>query len=232
MKGKLLLLPNVLDESLSHELFLPAGLQNVVENLNGLICESEKAGRRFLRRFVSHEKMAATPLKLLNEHTQSSDELLAPLIKGESWGLISDAGLPCIADPGSELVWKARERGVHVETFAGPCSILMSLQLSGFLGQRFAFHGYLPRELPELEARILSLEKMAKEATQIWIEAPYRSGKMMEILLQVLKPETLLCIAVNLTLPAERVFTASVSKWRTHPFPIGKEPAVFLIYRP
>ena len=231
MKGKLLLLPNLLDESLSHELYLPAGLQGVVSTLKGLICESEKGGRRFLRRFLSHDQMAALPLQLLNEHTTSLEPLLAPLLKGEGWGLISDAGLPCIADPGSDLVRLAHEKGISVETFAGPSSILMSLQLSGFSGQQFSFHGYLPREAADLEAKLLELERRTKEGTQIWIEAPYRSAKMLEMLLRALKEETRLCLAVNLTMPSQRVLTAAVAKWRAHPFPLAKEPAVFLIGR-
>ena len=225
--GKLLLLPNVLDEALPHEPFLPNSVQGAVEQIQGLIVESEKAGRRFLRRFLSHDRMAALPLKLLNEHTTSLDELLAPLLQGQTWGLISDAGLPCIADPGSELVWLAQERGVEIETFVGPCSILMALQLSGFSGQRFSFHGYLPRELPDLEKKLHELEKQA--GAQIWIEAPYRSAKMLETLLRVLKPETRLCVAVNLTTPNQRVHSATVSKWRAHSFPLAKEPAVFLL---
>lgn len=225
--GKLFLLPNLLDESLSHESLLPPAVSSAVKQIDGLIAESEKEARRYLRRFLSHEQMTSLPLKLLNEHTTSLGELLDPLLRGETWGLISDAGLPCIADPGASLVWEARERGVEVETFAGPCSILMALQLSGFSGQRFSFHGYLPRELPDLERRILELEKT--KGTQIWIEAPYRSGKMLETLLRLLRPATRLCVALNLTSVNQRVFSARVQKWREHSFPIGKEPAVFLL---
>lgn len=229
MNGKLLLLPNLLDETLSTELFLPAALHTIIETLSGLICESEKTARRYLRRFLSHEKMAALPLKLLNEHTTSLDDLLAPILKGGVWGLISDAGLPCIADPGSVLVWQAQQRGIQVETFAGPCSILMALQLSGFSGQQFTFHGYLSRETPDLEKEVHELEKASGRGTQIWIEAPYRSAKMLQTLLRILKPQTRLCVAVQLTLPTQRVVTAPVAKWRETSFSLGKEPAVFLI---
>src|SRR5262249_13098213 len=149
----LFLLPNLLDETLAWEPFLPASVAAAVQSLDGLIAESEKEGRRYLRRFVNHERMAATPIRLLNEHTQPKEigELLEPLIRGERWGLISDAGLPCIADPGAPLVLLAHEKKIRVETFSGPSSIVMALQLSGLSGQRFAFHGYLPREAPDLK---------------------------------------------------------------------------------
>jgi 16S rRNA (cytidine1402-2'-O)-methyltransferase len=225
------LLPNLLDESLPFEPFLPVSVVTAVVSLQGLIAESEKAGRRFLRRFLSHDDMVKVPLKTLNEHTSKDhlEELLEPLMQGQIWGLISDAGLPCIADPGSDLVWLAQGKKIVVETFVGPSSILMSLQLSGFCGQRFCFHGYLPREISELEIKIKELEKRSVEETQIWIEAPYRSGKMLELLKRVLQPNTRLCVAVNLTMPNQRVGSQTISKWRVEPFPLEKEPAVFLL---
>jgi len=231
MPGKLLLLPNVLEESLPHELILPPAVKPAVESLSGLICESEKAGRRYLRRFLSHERMAATPLRLLNEHTPPAEieTLLAPIANGETWGVISDAGLPCIADPGADLVAAARRTGVRVEAFPGPSSILMALQLSGFSGQRFCFHGYLPREPLELERAVKALEKRAAGETQIWIEAPYRSAKMIESLKLWLQPTTWLCVAASLTTPEEKVRSARVQDWKKGGFEIGKEPAVFLI---
>jgi len=229
--GKLLLLPNLLDESLPHESGLPPAVSAAVATIGGLIAESEKSARRYLRRFLSHDQMAKTPLRLLNEHTRPGDleSLLAPLLNGETWGLISDAGLPCIADPGSPLVFLAHQRGIPVETFAGPSSLLMALQLSGFSGQNFSFHGYLPREPLNLEDKILALEKQASGGTQIWIEAPYRSGKMLETLKRVLQPNTLLCVAANLTLPTQKVVTMQVGKWRSFSLDLEKEPAVFLL---
>ena len=231
MSGKLLLLPNLLDESQPHELYLPAGIGAVVKTVNGLIAESEKAARRYLRRFLSHDEMARMPLKTLNEHTQEKelDDFLAPLLHGETWGLISDAGLPCVADPGAPLVWRARLNNIPVETFAGPSSILMALQLSGFCGQRFSFHGYLPREGAELELKIRELERRSRNETEIWIEAPYRSQKMLEFLKQILSPNTKLCVAASLTLPTQKVVSQTVSKWKHIPLVLEKEPAVFLL---
>lgn len=229
MSGKLLLLPNVLDESLPPDPFLPASVAAAVSSLQGLIAESEKMARRYLRKFISHDAMAQCPLALLNEHTQEIDSLLVPMEKGETWGLISDAGLPCIADPGAELVWRARQKNIEVITFAGPSSILMALQLSGFYGQRFCFHGYLPREIPQLEAKVRELEKRSREETQIWIEAPYRTAKMIDLLKQILQPKTKFCVAANLTLPTQKVVSQLVSKWKNDSSHFEKEPAVFLL---
>jgi 16S rRNA (cytidine1402-2'-O)-methyltransferase len=227
MSGKLLLLPNLLDESLSVEPFLPTSVAFAVRSIQGLIAESEKMARRYLRKFVSHEEMAKCPLRLLNEHSKDIEELLAPMQKGEIWGLISDAGLACIADPGAELVWLAHQKGVPIETFVGPSSIVMALQLSGFSGQQFCFHGYLPRETPELEQKVRQLEQM--KGTHIFIEAPYRSAKMLELLRRILSAKTRLCVAVNLTTPHQRVLSQEVVKWKNLSFPLEKEPAVFLI---
>jgi 16S rRNA (cytidine1402-2'-O)-methyltransferase len=233
--GKLILLPNLLDETLDAFNFLPAGVGPLVGTLQGLIAESEKAGRRYLRRFLTHDQMAALPLQTLNEHSspEQLQVLLAPLLRGETWGLISDAGLPCLADPGADLVGAARKQKVSVQAVAGPSSIVMALQLSGFSGQRFAFHGYLPREPDLLEKRIVELEKRSgmEHSSQIWIEAPYRSSKMLEFLKTKLQPSTHLCVAVQLTTPHERSASLSISEWKKISFPIEKEPAVFLIYK-
>lgn len=228
-KGKLILLPNLLDAEAAIDGSFPPAVASLVFSLNGLICESDKEGRRFLRRFLSHDQMAALPLRNLNEHTLPAElkTLIEPLLKGETWGLISDAGLPCIADPGAEVVWLAREKGIEVEALSGPSSLLLSLQLSGFSGQRFTFHGYLPREMADLEKKIKELEKRSKEETQIWIEAPYRSAKILDLLQKTLQPSTRLCVAVNLTSSNQRVASSYIKNWK--PFPIQKEPAVFLL---
>ncbi|MGB7978352.1 MAG: SAM-dependent methyltransferase [Chlamydiales bacterium] len=227
MLGKLFLLPNLLDESLPIEPFFPLSVREAVCSIQGLIAESDKMARRYLRKFLSHDDMAKMPLAILNEHTKELHELLKPIERGEVWGLISDAGLPCIADPGADLVWLAHQKNLSVSTFVGPSSIVIALQLSGFGGQLFSFHGYLPRELPDLEAKVRELEK--RPGTHIWIEAPYRSEKMVELLKRILQPATRLCVAVNLTLASQKVVSQRVVEWRGGSFSIGKEPAVFLI---
>lgn len=231
--GKLILLPNLLDESLPAEPFLPSSVARVVPHLSGLFAECEKGGRRYLLRFISREALQSIPIRCLNEHSKPEElhELFAPLLKGETWGLISDAGLPCIADPGSAFVAMAHQTGVAIEAIGGPCSILMALQLSGFSGQKFTFHGYLPREPQELQKKLGELEKAAHESVQIWIEAPYRSQKMLEVLKESLQDQTKLSVAASLTLPCQRVVSLPLHKWKQSLFSLEKEPAVFSLSR-
>ncbi|MBI5273160.1 MAG: SAM-dependent methyltransferase [Chlamydiia bacterium] len=231
--GKLILLPNVLDTALPHELFLPSAVGSAVAQLSGVFVESEKEARRYLRRFLSHDQMAALPLKPLNEHTSDDalEALVEPLLQGETWGLVSDAGLPCIADPGAPLVWLCQQQGIFVEALVGPSSLILALQLSGFSGQNFAFRGYLPREEIDLEHKIKELESKARGETQIWIEAPYRSAKMLELLKKILQPSTLLCVAASLTTSQQKIASHPLQQWKSLSFSLGKEPAIFLLYR-
>ncbi len=230
----LILLPNLLEESLSHEFFLPISVGQAVRSLQGIIAESEKSARRFVRRFLSHDEMAALPIRLLNEHTQTSEFsiLIEPLQRGETWGILSDAGLPCLADPGADIVALAKQQGIEIEALVGPCSLVLSLQLSGLPSQKFAFHGYLPREMSDLQLQLKELEKRsrAEGATQLFIEAPYRSAKLLETLLGTLQPTTRLCVAASLTTPEQRVVTQTIANWKSGKasLHLGKEPAVFL----
>ncbi len=226
---KLVLLPNFI-AGIEKDL-LPPAVQKVVLSLEGLFAESDREAKRYLRHFLPREKVDILPIALLNEHTRDLPSLLA-LMEGKTWGLISDAGLPVIADPGSKLVYLAKEVGVTIQALLGPSAIILALLLSGLEGQRFSFHGYLPKEDKALIARIHELEKRSKEdkATQIWIEAPYRSKKMQELLLQHLKSHTLLCVAKNILHPEEEVITKEVRYWKQHHFSLKKEPAVFLLY--
>lgn len=230
-QGKLLLIPNVLEEGQDLAFLIPEAAQEAIKSVQGLIVESERNARRYLRRFVSHERLQEIPLRVLSEHTKKHEikDLLAPIRKGEVWGLISDAGIPCVADPGADLVSLAHRQKVHVETFVGPSSIMMALQLSGFSGQHFTFHGYLPRERVRLEPRVLEIEKKADRYTQIWIEAPYRSQKCFECLKETLDPKTELCVAASLTFSNQRVLSQPIENWKKSFFSLEKEPVIFLI---
>jgi 16S rRNA (cytidine1402-2'-O)-methyltransferase len=231
--GILYLFPNLLDDELPWEAYLPVSVGEAVRTLDGLIAESEKGARRFLRRFVTHDQMARMPLKLLNEHTKSSEffEMLDPVAQGQRWGIVSDAGLPCLADPGAPLVLIAHQRRLKVAAFPGPSAPVMALQLSGLNGQRFAFHGYLPREIPELTKmlRLLESRSQQEDATQIWIEAPYRSAKMAQIAIETLDSKTNFCIALSLTCPGQMIRTQTIAEWKISPVSIEKQPAVFLL---
>lgn len=229
----IVLLPNLLSEELIEDDFLPKNLKEEVEKLDGLVAESRKSGIRYLLRFICREKANSLPILLLNEHTDEKEllSILSQIKKdGGRWGVISDAGLPCIADPGSKVVAYARENDIEVKAFSGPCSITLGLMLSGFNGQKFCFHGYLPRKDEELVPFIKKIEKRALEegSTQIFIEAPYRSDKLLGILLASLKENVRLCVAKDLTMPTESVFSFEVKKWKEKKIELGKCACVFL----
>lgn len=236
-KPLLLLLPNTLSDQDEGGLGdLPASLQTKVPFLDGIVAESEKEARRYLKRFVYPEgkSFRDIPIRLLNEHTENKDilELLDPIAKGEVWGLISDAGLPCIADPGARLVTLAKKRGIKVEAISGPSSIFLSLMLSGLSAQKFCFQGYLERDPAKLKQQIKELEKESKQKsmTQVFIEAPYRSLNMLSALLETLEGTTKLGVFSNLTCQDEFAETLSVDGWKKREKPdLHKKPTVFLI---
>ncbi len=233
-KPALLLLPNVLGDVKHHAPFLPASVDKAVASLDGLIAESAGAGRRFLGRFETKKPANDIPIALFNEHTPDADIdfLLEPIRKGERWGVVSDGGLPCVADPGAKLVRRARQSGIVVQSFVGPSSILLSLMLSGLPGQRFYFCGYLDKEPKQREREIKELEHRSKAdgATQIFIETPYRNIHLLEALLKVLSPQTQLCVAWDLTLTTQGVVSQSVELWKKSPLPnLEKKTAIFLV---
>lgn len=234
LKPALLILPNLLGDHRNHELFLPPSVDKAVSTIDGLIAESTTGARRYLTRFQTKKPANQIPVALLNEHTKEEDFdfLLEPIVKGERWGLISDCGLPCIADPGAKLVTRARKLGILIQAFSGPSSILMSLMLSGLPGQRFSFHGYIDKEPEARQKTIKQLEKRARDedATQIFIEAPYRNQHTLQSLLSTLSDTTLLCVAWDLTMPTQGVLSQSVAIWKKSPEPnLEKKAAIFLI---
>ncbi len=231
MSGALFLLPNLLWPDSRFEDFFPKRVSDIVHSLDGLIAESEKGGWRFLRHFFSHEKIKTFPVRYLNEHTKlvEIEELLQPLLKGERWGMVSDAGLATIADPGSELVFAAKKRNIQVEAFPGPSSIVLALMLSGFSAQSFSFYGYLPIDPVAFKERILSFEKEVAQ-THLWMETPYRIRQRMQQIVLTLKEETLLCLALDLTLPRQEVIVAPIREWKRRDFSsFHKRLAIFLI---
>lgn len=234
MQGILYLLPNLLDEEQDAALVFPSGLKTIIQSLDGLIAESEKMGRTYLRKFITREELQSVPIQLLNEHTTENElnDLVDSLAKGKKWGLISDCGLPCIADPGAFVVYQANKKGVEIQAIPGPSSLFMALQLSGFCGQRFCFLGYLPRKEEELEKKLRSLEKtsLQEDMTQIFIEAPYRSHKMLEMVKKTLSDNTLFCIAKSLGSKKQKVVSKPISQWKKDPLVLEKEAVVFLIY--
>jgi 16S rRNA (cytidine1402-2'-O)-methyltransferase len=231
----LYLFPNVLEESQAHEEFFPATLGAYVGEIEGIIAESEKSARAFLKRFSFSKgrSFRDIPIKTLNEHTTPSElqALILPLLQKQTWGLISDCGLPCLADPGANMVLLAREKGVPVKAFPGPSSIVMALMLSGLSAQSFSFHGYLPRETPLLikKLKVMELEAQSHQMTQVFIEAPYRNQKLLETLVDALSPSLFLCVACDLSLETEKVITLPVSQWKKQDLAYyQKKPCLFL----
>jgi 16S rRNA (cytidine1402-2'-O)-methyltransferase len=233
-KAALQLLPNLLGEHEQHGAFLPASVDKAVALIDGLIAESDREGRRYLRRFLG-DKASSIPVALYNEHTPDDDidSLLKPMVDGARWGLISDAGLPCIADPGSKLVMRARNLGIRIQPFVGPSSILLALMQSGLPGQKFFFHGYLPKER---DARIKELQAIEKGSradgrTDIFIETPYRNQHLLEDLLSTLHEATLLAVGWELTTPDQGMVSQPVRLWKKSPLPnLAKRNAIFLVH--
>jgi 16S rRNA (cytidine1402-2'-O)-methyltransferase len=236
VKGKLLLLPNLLWEEGKHCDVMPESVDRAVEGLDVLIAENEKAGRRYLKRFVfpPHKTFRDISIHLLNEHSTKQDvlHLAEQITEGKTWGLISDAGMPCLADPGAHLVLICRQKNIVIETFPGPSAMMLALVLSGFPAQSFSFHGYLPRDAEPLKKALLSLEDRARKEkmTQLWIETPYRNEKMLKAICDALHPSTQLCVACSLTAPDQRVATQTIAAWRKEDLGSWNDkPAVFLL---
>lgn len=228
MKPALLLLPNLLGESRHHELFLPSSVDRAVESIDGLISESESGGRRFLSHFKTKKPPHDIPLALFNKNTPDDeiDFLLEPVKNGERWGLISDAGLPCIADPGAKLVARAYTIGLQVQAFIGPSSITLALMLSGLYAQQFFFHGYPPIGKQEMVKLVHSAQK---GVVHIFIEAPHRNDATLECLIEALDDSSRLCAAWDLTLSTQGVMTHKVEQWKRLQRPnLQKKCAIFL----
>lgn len=235
LKSGLFLLPNLLGEHRHHEMFLPSSVDKVVSTLDGLIAESESAGRRYLGHFATKKPAAEIPIAVYNKHSKDEDLdfFLEPISQGERWGYVADAGLPCIADPGSKLVARARLLGLAVQAFVGPSSILLSLMLSGLPGQHFTFHGYLDVNQDNRKQKISLLERQSREAqsTQIFIEAPYRNQPLLQALVDTLHDQTRLCVAWELTMPSQGVLSQPVALWKKSPLPnLEKKESIFLFH--
>jgi 16S rRNA (cytidine1402-2'-O)-methyltransferase len=232
--GTLYLIPSTLGDTKPGDV-LPEKTLHVIRSLNSFIVEEIRSARRFLRKSGFTGDFNETELLIFNEHT-SRDNLmifLSPMLNGQDTGLLSEAGTPCIADPGAEIVEAAREAEIRVIPLTGPSSILLSLMASGFNGQSFTFHGYLPIDKKNRQSKIRELEKTAlqKDQTQIFIETPYRNNAIFEALIRTCSPATRLCIAMDLTLDSESVRVKTISEWRNKNVQIPKKPAVFLLYR-
>ena len=245
MTGTLYLIPNHLglsdnpDDALDH--IIPEQVRKITSQLDYFVAENAKTARAFLK-LINTKHPLARPLQEItiselnvNTPAQALASLLAPLLAGRDAGLVSEAGVPAVADPGADLVRLAHQHGVKVRPLVGPSSILLAVMASGLNGQSFAFVGYVPQEAAARAQRLRELEATARKSgqTQLFIETPYRNAALLQALLQALQPTTRLAVCQGLTLAQARCASQSVEEWRRAPppHPALALPAVYAIGR-
>ena len=211
---KIFLLPNLFEFESDYKKYLPPVVEEILKSVNGLIAESEKAGRRYLIKFLDRKLANDLPILLLNEHTKNSDiQDIISNVNGP-WALISDSGLPCIADPGSDLIRLAYKHNIEVEAICGPSAVIMAIMLSGLSHRGFAFHGYLPKENGELKDKLKIIQKNSIDISQAFIDAPYRFLKMLNFLIETLDDNTHLFVGINLMLKDQKTYLHPISYWK------------------
>lgn len=229
----LYLLPSALSDAPVSAYVPPLNVE-VARRLRRFVVEDVRTARRFLRRLDRGIDIDALDFVELNEHTPASEvpAMLEPVLAGQAVGVVSEAGCPAVADPGADLVAAAQARGVKVVPLVGPSSILLGLMASGFNGQSFAFLGYLPMERGQRAERLRQMEARIRRErqTQIFIETPYRTNRLVADLAASMPGDLLLCVAYDLTGHAESVVTRPLSWWKAHPPAYGKTPAIFLMF--
>lgn len=231
-KGTLYLLPTPLSDGELGDV-LPAKELEVIASLDCFVVEELRTARRFLSAAGKRGQVESLELHELNEHTSPEElsKLAAIFEGGRSVGLLSEAGLPAVADPGAGLVEICHQKGIKVVPLVGPSSLMMALMSSGLNGQSFAFRGYLPAKTPERRKALQDIEKLSARLhqSQIFIETPYRNDAMLADILECCNGNTRLCIAVNITAPDEMIRTRSVAQWKKDLPVIGKRPCVFIL---
>ena len=231
-KGRLFLIPSPLGDNDPAEV-IPAPVLAGLSRFRTFVVEEIRTARRFLSKAGLKGKIEDLEFHELNEHTQDAqiESYLKLFDGGNDVALISEAGLPAVADPGAQLVALAHRHGIEVVPAAGPSSLMLALMSSGLNGQCFAFCGYLPAKNDERRSRLRQIEKISASArqTQIFIETPYRNDAMLKDILDVCQPGTELCIAADITLPQAYIRTKKISEWRKDAPSIGKRPCVFLL---
>ena len=232
--GKLYLIPTTLGENEPLEV-MPLSVKKVVEDTDYFIVENEKSARRFIKKISPSKSQPNLKIMLLDKYANSFEveRYLDICQQGFSVGLLSEAGVPAIADPGAEVVKLAHQKGVQVVPLVGPSSILMAMMSSGMNGQNFAFNGYLPIDRADRKKELKALEKISKERnqSQIFIETPYRNDKMLTDLKQILTPATRLCIAADISLSTEYIKTYTIQEWKNVKPDLHKRPAIFIIHK-
>ncbi len=235
MKGTLYLIPCPISDQTAVYDVTPAANKAIIDSLDYFIVENLRSARRFLSKAKIERAIDTLEFRELSEHTTSAQEIEAMvslIVAGRSAGVISEAGVPAVADPGALIVEACHKKGIKVVPLVGPSSIIMAMMASGLNGQSFAFNGYLPIKEPERSRAIRSFERRAvsEGQSQLFIETPYRNIKLFDQLLQVLSPATKLTLAISITDPEEFISTKSVKSWREGEKPdMAKKPTIFII---
>jgi len=208
---------------------------DIVLQLDEFIVEQEKSARHFLKSIDYKTSFDKIVLHTLNEHTSREEmsHYLENALEGKDIGLLSEAGCPCIADPGNLMVEAAHQQNIQVVPLVGPSSIYLSLMASGFNGQHFAFAGYLPIDKTKRTEKIRELEIQVykKSQTQIFIETPYRNNQLIQDILRTCKGQSKLCIASSITTDEEQILTLTISEWKNKPVDYHKKNCIFLLYK-
>ncbi|MDO4827575.1 MAG: SAM-dependent methyltransferase [Bacteroidia bacterium] len=232
MNGKLYLIPSPLSDGEITDV-IPSSVLRLLPTLDCFVVEEVRTARRYLSRAGLKGHIDSLEFHLLNEHSTPADaEALAGLFAdGRDVGLISEAGLPAVADPGAMLVEVCHRRGIRVVPLTGPSSLMLALMASGLNGQSFAFCGYLPAKAEQRRAAIRNIEKTSARLrqSQIFIETPYRNDAMLSDLLESCLDSTELCIAADITSEGEYIRTLSIARWKKEKTEIGKRPCVFIL---
>lgn len=230
--GKLYLIPSLMGEVEPLEV-LPLAVKKVIDMTSHYVVENEKSARAFIKKVHPGKSQDKLKINVLNKYTEPEDipSFLDPCLSGHHVGIISEAGAPGIADPGSDVVTLAHEKNIRVVPLVGPSSILMAMMASGMNGQNFAFTGYLPIEKHDRHKRIKLLEKWSRESgqSQIFMETPYRNHKLLQDLLDQCHDHTRLCIARDISLPSEMIRTRTIAEWKDNIPDLEKRPTIFVL---
>ncbi len=231
-KGKLYLIPTILGDN-TQLATLPVSILNHIKEIDVFIVENLRTARRHIKKIYREKDIDNTTFYSYGKHDTLSleEDFLPHILNGENVGILSEAGLPCVADPGSKIVEYAHDFQIEVIPLVGPSSILLALMASGMSGQNFAFTGYLPIDKKERTRAIKNLESLAKKTgqTQIFMETPYRNHQLLDTLKAQCNNKTKLCIAANITSSNEFIQTKTIEEWKQTKVDIHKQPTIFLL---
>lgn len=231
MIGKIYLIPTEMGEQSPSRLF-PNFNVEIISSLTFFVVENVRTARRFIKKVCPEKVIDECTFFEINKHSPSEfvQEMIKPVLSGSNLGIMSEAGMPCIADPGNLVVAEAHKNNIQVVPLVGPNSIIMALIASGFNGQNFSFHGYVPIK-EERKKSILAWESFAQRTgqTQIFMETPYRNQQLFQELTDILRPSTKLCIATDITLETESIQTKTIADWKKSVPNLQKRPTIFLI---